>query len=49
MNLIEKVQIQSEVYLKGWPQNKNQDLDMESFNKNFNWVSARYQITLNLF
>ena len=40
MNLIEKVQIQSEAWSKGWPQNKNQDLDMESFNKNFNWVSA---------
>ena len=35
MNLIEKVQIQSEAWSKGWPQNKNQDLDMESFNKKF--------------
>jgi len=37
---IEKVQIESEAWAKGWPQNKNSEINIRKFKKNFNWVEA---------
>ena len=37
---IEKVQIESEAWAKGWPQNKNSEIDIRKFKENFNWLEA---------
>ena len=37
---IEFVHIESEAWAKAWPQNKNKNISMQEFNKNFNWIEA---------
>ena len=34
------MEIEGEAWSKAWPQNKNNNIDMIEFNKNFNWLSA---------
>jgi hypothetical protein len=37
---VESVHIETEAWAKGWPQNKNKDISIEEFSKNFNWIEA---------
>ena len=40
ISTIERVQLESEAWSKGWPQNKNSSLSIEEFSNNFNWFEA---------
>jgi hypothetical protein len=35
-----KIHIESEAWAKAWPENKNNQINIEKFNKNFNWIEA---------
>jgi hypothetical protein len=37
---VESAHIEAEAWAKGWPQNKNNDITIEEFSKNFNWFKA---------
>ena len=37
---VKSSQIEGEAWAKAWPQNKNSNITMEEFSKNFNWVQA---------
>ena len=40
IDTIQRNQIEAEAWSKGWPQNKNSNLSIEEFSKNFNWLTA---------
>lgn len=39
-----QVQIESEAWSKGWPQNKNSNLSIKEFVENFNWLEAWFSV-----
>jgi hypothetical protein len=43
---VEHIHIESEAWAKAWPQNKNNNIGMKEFSKNFNWVEAWSSIHL---
>lgn len=43
---VEHTYIESEAWAKAWPQNKNNNIGMKEFSKNFNWIDAWSSIHL---
>jgi hypothetical protein len=43
---VENAHTEAEAWAKAWPQNKNNNIGMEEFSKNFNWVEAWSSIHL---
>ena len=43
---VEHTHIESEAWAKAWPQNKNNNIGMKEFSKNFNWIDAWSSIHL---
>jgi hypothetical protein len=46
IELVKKAKIEGEAWSKAWPQNKNIDLNMVEFSKNFNWFDAWVSVHL---